>query len=130
MLFALGTRERIALNASQDRNPVYVRLSDGTIRNNFTISIRNMQARPRRFAIELDGLGDAVMWTPDGTRGDARRMVTIEAAPDAVAKTRIFIAAPAAGKQRDDFRFTVRALDAEGGSDSEEASFERPEEGR
>ena len=130
MLFALGTRERIALNASQDRNPVYVRLSDGTIRNNFTISIRNMQARPRRFAIELDGLGNAVMWTPDGTRADARRMVTIEAAPDAVAKTRIFIAAPAAGKQRDDFRFTVRALDAEGGSDSEEASFERPEEGR
>ena len=130
MLFALGTRERIALSASQDRNPVYVRLSDGAIRNNFTVSIRNMQARPRKFAIELDGLGNAVMWSADGSRDDARRMIIVEAAPDAVTKARIFVAAPAAGEQREDFRFTARALDAEGGSDSEEASFERPEEAR
>jgi cytochrome c oxidase accessory protein FixG len=130
MLFALGTRERIALNAGQDRNPVYVRLSDSAIRNAFSISVRNMQTRPRRFAIELDGLDNAVMWTADGSREDARRLITIEAAPDAVAKARVFIAAPGAGEQREEFRFTARALDAEGGSDSEEASFERPEEGR
>ncbi|MEA1015308.1 cytochrome c oxidase accessory protein CcoG [Sphingosinicella sp. LY1275] len=127
MLFALGTRQRIDLNASQDRNPVYVQLSDGGIRNNFSISVRNMQARPRSFAIELDGLDEAVMWNAEGSRDAARRSVTIQAAPDAVAKTRLFVAASAAGPQREPFRFTVRALDAEGGSDSEEASFERPE---
>lgn len=130
MLFALGTRERIQLNASHDRNPAYVRLSDGTIRNNFTVSVRNMQARPRRMTISLEGLPGAVMWTAAESREDAGRSVTIDAAPDAVAKTRIFVAGPSAGEQREDFRFTARALDAEGGSDSEEASFERPEEGR
>jgi hypothetical protein len=36
------------------------------------------------------------------------------------------VATPPGGEERDDFAFTVRALDAEGGADNTEARFERP----
>ena len=130
MLFALGARERISISAQQERNPVYVTLSDGAIRNAFTVKVRNMQARPRRMEVSIAGLEDAVLWTQGGSRETASRTVTVDAPADALAKLRIFLAAPSGGEARDDFHFTVRALDPEGGSDSAEAVFERPDTGQ
>jgi cytochrome c oxidase accessory protein FixG len=126
MLFALGERTRIGISAQQDRNPVYVRLSDGDIRNAFTVKLRNMQARPREMEVAVEGLPGAVIWTGQGEREDAGSTVRTRVPADALAKLRIFVAAPSGGKERDDFAFTVRALDAEGGADSTEARFERP----
>jgi hypothetical protein len=47
---------------------------------------------------------------------------------DSVARLRIFIAAPVQGIIRQDFTFTLRVTDREGGGDSEPARFERPEQ--
>lgn len=128
MLFALGTRTRLDISALQDRNPVYVRLSDGHIRNNYTVKVRNMEERPRTMRITIDGPPGAVMWDADGSRETASHEVTLGVAPDSVAKTRLFIAAPAVGPQRSNVRFVVEALDKEGGRASDTIGFERPEE--
>ena len=45
---------------------------------------------------------------------------------DSLAKLRIFVAAPNAGESHEAIAFSVRALDAEAGSDQAEAFFERP----
>jgi polyferredoxin len=127
MLFALGVRTRIDVSAQQDRNPVYVRLSDGHIRNSFTVKIRNMEARPRAMEVAVEGLPGAVMWTDGGSRETAGRAVRATVPADRLAKLRVFLAAPAGGRSGEDFAFAVRALDREGGSDSVEARFERPE---
>ncbi|SNT00750.1 cytochrome c oxidase accessory protein FixG [Sphingomonas laterariae] len=127
MLFMLGARDRIGISALQDRNPVYVRLADGTIRNNYTIKIRNMEARPRTVEIGLAGLPGAVLWSEGGTRETARQTVRVAADADSVAKVRIFVAAGTEGEQRTPIHFTVRALDADGGTSSDDAQFERPE---
>jgi len=126
MLFALGTRTRLDISAQQDRNPLYVRLADGTIRNAFTVKIRNMEARPRTVEIGLDGLDGAVLWT-GGARPADRRTLTVRVPADSVAKHRVFVGAAAAGTVREPFDFTVRALDAEGGQARSDAQFERPE---
>ncbi|WP_336958958.1 cytochrome c oxidase accessory protein CcoG [Sphingobium aquiterrae] len=126
MLFALGSRTRIDIAAQQDRNPIFVRLSDGDIRNAYTVKLRNMEARPRPMAVGIAGLPGARMWTDEGTREGATPMLTTTVPADSVAKLRVFVAAPAAGEHRQDFSFTVRAQDKEGGNDSEHASFERP----
>jgi hypothetical protein len=47
-------------------------------------------------------------------------------AADSVEKLRVFLLLPSAGPVREDFAFTVRATDREGGGDSEPARFERP----
>ncbi len=127
MLFGLGSRTRLDISAQQDRNPVFVRLSDGHIRNGYMVKIRNMQARPRSVEVSIDGLPGAVIWTPGGSREQATSRVAAVVPADQLAKLRIFVAAPGAAEERDDFTFAVRALDAEGGGDSTEAVFERPE---
>lgn len=126
MLFALGARTRIDISVGQDRNPIHVRLSDGAIRNAYTVKLRNMEARPRRMEIGIEGLPDAVLWTDRTTRETGGSTVTLGVPADSVAKARIFIALPPSGPQEQDFRFTVRALDGDGARDSNEARFERP----
>ncbi|WP_242123539.1 cytochrome c oxidase accessory protein CcoG [Sphingobium sp. Sx8-8] len=126
MLFALGARTRIDISAQQDRNPIFVRLSDGAIRNAYTVKLRNMETRPRAMEIGVEGLKGAALWTDAGSREAARATLRTTVPADSVAKLRVFLVQPAGGTARQDFRFTVRGLDSEGGGDSEPARFERP----
>ena len=126
MLFALGARTRLDISAQQDRNPIFVRLSDGAIRNAYTVKLRNMETRPRPVEVSVTGLRDVKMWTEAGSRDAASRAVRVTVPADSVAKLRLFLTLPPAGPQREDFSFTVRAVDREGGGDSEAARFERP----
>jgi polyferredoxin len=124
MLFALGDRARLDIRAQHQRNPAYVQLADGAVRNGFTVKLRNMQARPRAMEVRLEGLPGAVMWTQRGSRDTAGALVRTTVPADALAKLPIFVAAPSGGQERQDFSFTVRGADGE--SDSVEAVFERP----
>jgi hypothetical protein len=40
---------------ARDRNPEFVQLSDGSVRDGFTIKLRNMEDRPRDTVLSLDG---------------------------------------------------------------------------
>ena len=127
MLFMLGTRNHLDISVLQDRNPAYVQLSDGSVRNNYTLKIRNMQTRPRRLEVTLSGIDNAVIWSDDGSREQASQRIVTTAPPDSVVRLRVFMAASGKGPAFEDFTFTVRALDEAGGSDSEKTRFERPE---
>ena len=126
MLFALGTRTRLDISAQQDRNPIFVRLSNGSIRNAYTVKLRNMENRPRTMEISVDGVTGARLWSDAGSREEAGSTLRKVVPADSVAKLRLFLVLPAGGASQQDFRFTVRALDARGGMDSEPARFERP----
>lgn len=126
MLFTLGARTRLDISAQQDRNPIFVRLSDGAIRNAYTVKLRNMEARPRDVEVRVTGLPGAKIWTDAGSREKASDAVRATVAADSVTKLRLFLTMPSAGPARQDLRFTVRALDREGGGESEDARFERP----
>ena len=125
LLFGLSARTRLDVSAQEDRNPLYVRLSDGAVRNGYTVKIRNMELRPRNVRITLEGLPGAVMWTETGSREAGGRSLDATVPPDALQKLRIFVAAPA-GEERREAAFTVRALDAEGGGDRVAVMFEGP----
>ena len=47
MLFGLSTRATIDLNVLRDRNPTFVRLSDGSVRNAYTVKVMNRSNAPR-----------------------------------------------------------------------------------
>jgi len=125
MLFAVGVRTRLDISAIQDRNPISVRLSDGAVRNSFTLKLRNMEARPRTVTVALDGIPAARMWDEDMTRASAARTLRLTIPADQVLKRRVFVVAPGGGAGREPFQFTVQALDAARAHDSEAASFER-----
>ncbi len=53
MVVALFMRDSIGLSVAPDRNPLYVTLSDGTIRNTYTVKIQNMNGEPHPFRISV-----------------------------------------------------------------------------
>ena len=55
LVFALFIRSDIDLTVAPVRNPTYVTLSDGSIRNTYEVRIRNMQHETREFEITVKG---------------------------------------------------------------------------
>ncbi|MFA7585777.1 MAG: cytochrome c oxidase accessory protein CcoG [Novosphingobium sp.] len=127
LLFALGVRKQIDVTVSKDRNPPFMLLSDGSVRNAYTVKLRNMQNRPRTMEIGLQGLPQAVMWTDDMPREAANRTLQRTVAADQADPVRVYVVAPEGVSERD-FSFTLRALDKEGGSDTHKTHFDSPED--
>ncbi|MEC7624057.1 MAG: cytochrome c oxidase accessory protein CcoG, partial [Pseudomonadota bacterium] len=71
LLFALGTRSHTELTVAPDRNPPFMLMSDGSVRNSYTLKIRNMESRPRAMEIAVEGLPGALMWTDTINRDEA-----------------------------------------------------------
>jgi len=100
MLYSLLTRSPISINALHDRNPLFVQLADGGVRNDYTVRLLN-KGSERSFALDLSGLPGAqlsvagVVRKPDGklvveVGQDTTREVrlSVQVAPTAVpAKT-------------------------------------------
>jgi polyferredoxin len=53
MLYTLATRDSEGISVIHDRNPMYVRLSDGALRNGYTIRIVNKQLKYRDFIVSV-----------------------------------------------------------------------------
>ena len=130
MLFTLGQRTRLDLTVQHDRNPLYVQLSDGSIRNNYTVKVRNMETRQREVELVVKGLPGAVAWTSTGSRETATDRVKVSVAPDTVQKVRLFVVAPTEGSARTDFEIQAVALTGNERGDSDSVRFERPETGQ
>jgi cytochrome c oxidase accessory protein FixG len=59
MLFTLATRRAEGVTVLHDRNPIFVRLADGSVRNAYTMHIMNMMRETRLFELTVDGLPGA-----------------------------------------------------------------------
>jgi polyferredoxin len=127
MLFSLGERTRLDLAVQHERSPLYVQLSDGMIRNNYTLKLRNMEARPRKVAITVSGLPGAQLWTENGSRAKASQRVEMTISPDSVTRVRLFVAAPSKGPVRQDFTIATIGRDGDPRGDDDTIQFDRPE---
>ncbi|WP_419904204.1 cytochrome c oxidase accessory protein CcoG [Kiloniella sp.] len=56
MVYLLANRSPLDLNVLRDRNPLFVKLSDGSIRNGYTVKILNKEREPRQFLVTVTGL--------------------------------------------------------------------------
>jgi cytochrome c oxidase accessory protein FixG len=61
MTFTLATRRDDGLSVIHDRNPLYVRLADGALRNAYTIRILNKTLEPQSYELKVSGLSDAAV---------------------------------------------------------------------
>ncbi|MFM1813576.1 MAG: hypothetical protein RLZ98_271 [Pseudomonadota bacterium] len=90
-LFGLLARQTLDVNVLPDRNPLFVRLSDGSVRNGFTIKILNKEHEARRFTISISDLPGASLRLV-GYEGDARPLV--EVGTDNVRPLRAYVTLP------------------------------------
>lgn len=125
LLFALGTRQHLAISVAKDRNPPYMLMSSGELRNAYTVKLRNMEGRPRLMELTLEGVPQAEMWSGDMGRKDASRRIVRNVAADQTEPLRIYVVAPA-GTPEQNLGFTMRALDADGGQVYYATRFDAP----
>ncbi len=115
MLFHLATRDRLQVNVIHDRNPMFVRLSTGEIRNAYTVRVLNMQLEPRQFRIALEGLEGGRMRILGIDKPPAREF-TFEVKGNKARALRVFVTVPQQQitQQRMEFAFRIEALDDAG----------------
>ncbi|MEZ5994602.1 MAG: cytochrome c oxidase accessory protein CcoG [Hyphomonadaceae bacterium] len=117
MLYGLSTRGVLDLNVIRDRSPPFVRLADGSIRNDYALKLINKSDAARTLVIEVAGLEGAHLRGPDGSEG----AVSVLAEPDSVTNVRMHIIAPAGiSPGSHNLTFTIR--DAESGDTATSAS--------
>ncbi|KAA0971802.1 cytochrome c oxidase accessory protein CcoG [Aureimonas fodinaquatilis] len=109
MLYALLTRQSIDMSVLPDRAPLYVTLSDGSVRNGFTLKLLNKALESREFRISLDGIDDAGMWLADN-RSEPARELTVRVQADSVSNVRVFLLRPEQHALPADFSFAVQDL--------------------
>ncbi|BDA84176.1 cytochrome c oxidase accessory protein CcoG [Aureimonas sp. SA4125] len=129
MAYSLATRDQLTTSVQHDRNPVYVLLSDGGVRNAYTVKIANMTNVPRLVTVAVEGLPGAVVAAPGRTLDGGG--VSVEVPRDRVEMVRLLVSQPAAAvtDERQDFFVTV--TDTAGGESSRAAAvFQSPEEAR
>ena len=126
MLFALGHRVRTTLTVAPDRNPPYMLLSDGSVRNAFTLRLRNMESRPRQMEIALEDLPGAKMWDESISRAQAADKLTFTVPADQLLQVRAYVVAPANARTRE-FEFRITSLDAGRETGEAKAKFTAPE---
>ena len=93
MLYALATRARFALSVLHEKTPLFVTLSDGSIRNAYTLRFSNKWAQQRDFEIAVGGLQGASAQSPDLPDG-AGSPLKVSVDSDSTRAIRIFITAP------------------------------------
>ncbi|MCG8545867.1 MAG: cytochrome c oxidase accessory protein CcoG [Alphaproteobacteria bacterium] len=92
IVYGLWSRPGVEINVLRDRSPLFVTLSDGSIRNGYTLKILNKAREPRAYTLALDGLPNATV-TVVG-RDAPETIVQLSAAPDAVTTYRLYVRAP------------------------------------
>ncbi len=95
LLAALFLRTDMTLSIEPVRNPIYVTMSDGSVRNAYEIRLRNMTGFDRDYellvdspapvVLELQGLDGSIVTVPADTTGRQRMYLT--APPDSPAAT-------------------------------------------
>lgn len=109
MLYALVTRTTLELHVLHDRNPLFVRLSDGEIRNGYEIKILNKTYQERHFALTMQGIENAKLEVRGA--GDIS-LNNLFVAPDSVAQYRVFVLAPPQ-KEENKIKLIIRDLENE-----------------
>ncbi|UWQ98829.1 cytochrome c oxidase accessory protein CcoG [Rhodobacteraceae bacterium S2214] len=109
LVFALFIRADIDLTVEPVRNPQYIVMSDGSVRNTYTIRLRNKHGEPRDFRISLSA--DTILRIAQ--EGSDTNILTV--APDSTTQVRVYVIArpqdPAATEQTTDLRFWVEDVE-------------------
>jgi polyferredoxin len=107
LVVALFIRSDIDMTVAPVRQPTFVTLSDGTIRNVYEVRLRNKHGEERPFTMSVGGdetLSLVIEGEPDGD-------TTIDVPPDTAKPVRVYVEAPrgsvAADSERVPFRLWV-----------------------
>ena len=122
MVYALATRGDLDISALHDRSPLFVRLTEGGLRNGYTIRILNKQHAERHLVLRVENLPGAEL-SIVGQDGN-----TIDVPADDVRSLRAYVSLPAGAVKSASTNFSLAVSDKEGGASARyETVFRGPE---
>ena len=89
--YALLSKTVLELNVIAERNPLYVQLSDGSIRNAYSVKILNKQYQEHTFALSIEGIEGARL-TILGDETSERPLVKV--VPDDLREIKAYVTVP------------------------------------
>jgi cytochrome c oxidase accessory protein FixG len=126
MLWAITNRSVLEVSVLADRNPLFVTLSDGSVRNNYTVKILNKLHDVRHFRLAASGLPGAKLMI----NGFDHENPIIDVVPDNLRALRIHVTVPVsalASLSRDPWPFRLTVSDeADGTETHRETTFRSP----
>ncbi|MCC9624603.1 cytochrome c oxidase accessory protein CcoG [Thalassospira sp. MA62] len=130
MTFGLANRSVLELNVLRDRNPLFVPLSNGDVRNGYTLKVLNKEQAEKTYNLSIDGL-DATDFQIIGQTPNQDGTFNLDVAPDRVGSFRVFVAADPSDLDgtNTDFVFTVTDTNT-GETETYDTVFAGPEAGR
>jgi cytochrome c oxidase accessory protein FixG len=123
-LWAVLARSTLEVNVLRDRNPLFVELSDDSIRNGYTLKILNKRPESRDFKIDVQGLAGAQL-SVVGFEAPPER-ITVPS--DALRQLKVYVTAPrpnSTGVQSQDFTFVITDL-GDGAVSNNSTNFRSP----
>jgi cytochrome c oxidase accessory protein FixG len=127
MLAGLGLRSSTDINVLHDRNPLFVTLSDGSIRNGYTIKILNRQHEARLYRLSLAG-GLPATYRVVGGEPETSDRVELRAMPDRVSTFQVYVTLPRSAVDRASRAIDFEATDPVAGTTARHTSvFRGPE---
>ncbi len=127
MLTALLTRSDTQINVLRDRNPLFTRLSDGSVRNGYTFKVLNKARAQRTFVISADGIdGITLGLVGSDNLNDNTPYVTVK--PDRVQSFRLLVTVPGGSlsDESHDIRFILEDINT-GKTATYDSIFRGPE---
>jgi cytochrome c oxidase accessory protein FixG len=94
MLTALLSRSTTEVNVLHERAPLYVQMSDGSVRNGYVYKVLNMIREDRVYTVKVQGIEDARMDILGGATGVTEAELAVD--KDSVGTFRLFVTAPEA----------------------------------
>ncbi|MBU1212395.1 MAG: cytochrome c oxidase accessory protein CcoG [Alphaproteobacteria bacterium] len=131
MTYGWVNRSELQVNVLRDRNPLFVRLSDGGIRNGYTVKILNKRHDTRTYKLSIEGLPDGAAKPRIDIVGLESAAPGIAVAPDNLRALRVYLSLPAAAVsslegEAADLTFVVTDT-ADGSQTRRNTNFRRPQ---
>ena len=118
MIYTLATRDSEGISVIHDRNPMYVRLSDGALRNGYTIRIVNKQLKYRDFIVSVDGLPSTLVdFVGLPPRADGRQLISV--GPDQSKEVRVVVTDYSATPPASSTSILFKLIDIDSGENAE-----------
>ncbi|MGE5504587.1 MAG: cytochrome c oxidase accessory protein CcoG [Actinomycetota bacterium] len=92
MVYSLASRKTTDVNILHERAPLFVQLSDGSIRNGYVYKVLNMVRQERTYTLEVTGIEGASLSVVGGEQLVTKTQVKVS--PDDVGTFNIFVNAP------------------------------------
>ena len=113
MFYTLLSRAPFELNVLHDRNPLFVQLSDGDIRNGYSLKVLNKTHEHRSYDLRIEGLPEAslVMNMAGHRAEDGANTQDLYVEADTVEKYKVFVKAPLKPQDPKAIRFILQDKD-------------------